>query len=79
MANRIKMDRVRVDDLLHTMSLDRVSSPENVKRLGEELADFYEEREFLACDSMGEIVSLSLDMLIKKPDLYKDHLTGNPS
>lgn len=78
-ANRIKMDRVRVDDLLHTMSQDQLSSPKNVKQLGEELADFYEEREFLACDSMGDLVALSLEMLIRKPDLYKDHLTGNRS
>ncbi|MEQ8470962.1 MAG: hypothetical protein RIC35_07250 [Marinoscillum sp.] len=73
-SNRMKMERIRVDDLLTTMSQDKLSSPENVTRLSEELADFYEEREFLACTSMGELVTLSLEMLIRKPDLYKDHL-----
>lgn len=73
-STRVKMDRIRVDDLLTTMSRDQLSSPENVARLSEELADFYEEREFLACSSMGELVSLSLEMLVRKPDLYKDYL-----
>ncbi|MEQ9307778.1 MAG: hypothetical protein RJQ14_27960, partial [Marinoscillum sp.] len=73
-ANRMKMDRIRVEDLLTTMSQDKLSSVENVTRLSEELADFYEEREFLSCTSMGELVTLSLEMLIRKPDLYKDHL-----
>lgn len=75
-ANRMKMERMRIEDLLNTMSLDQLSSKENVKQLGEELADFYEEREFLSCSSMGELVALSLEMLIRKPDLYKDYITG---
>ncbi|RED99540.1 hypothetical protein [Marinoscillum furvescens] len=72
-ANRVKVERIRIDDLLSAMVHDELSTDTNVKQLGVELAEFYEEREFLACQSMGELVSLSLDMLTRKPDLYKEH------
>lgn len=72
-ANRLKVEQVRVDDLLDAMKKDRLSKPENIKKLGKELADFYEEKGFLTCDSMGALVAMSLDMLTKKPNLYKDY------
>lgn len=72
-ANRVKVERIRIDDLMSAMVHDQLSTDTNVKQLALELAEFYEEREFLACQSMGELVSLSLDMLTRKPDLYKDH------
>lgn len=71
-ANRVKAEKIRVEDLLHTMSRDQLSTLENVQQLGQELAEFYEEREFLECQSMGDMVTLSLEMLIRKPNLYKD-------
>ena len=71
-ANRVKAEHNRVNDLLKAMKSETLSKPEYVKRLGEELAEFYEEPEFLTCHNMGSIVELSLEMLFKKPDLYKD-------
>ncbi len=72
-ANRVKVEKIRVDDLLSAMTHDRISKPGNVVRLGEELAEFYEETEFIHCKNMGELVEMSLEMLIKKPELYKDY------
>lgn len=72
-ANRVKVEKIRVDDLLSAMTHDRISKPGNVARLGEELAEFYEETEFIHCKNMGELVEMSLEMLIKKPELYKDY------
>ncbi len=72
-ANRLKVERGRVDDLLKSMKQDTLSKPENLKKLGQELADFYEEKDFLTCRSMGELVELSLEMLTRKPNLYKDY------
>lgn len=71
-ATRIKAEKLRVEDLLHTMRGDELSSRENVQQLGQELAEFYEEREFLECTTMGELVTLSLEMLVRKPGLYKE-------
>ena len=72
-ANRLKVERSRVDDRLKSMKQDTLSKPENLVKLGKELADFYEENDFLACRSMGELVELSLEMLTRKPNLYKDY------
>lgn len=69
-ANRLKVERYRVVDLIRVMVTDQISSPENVISLRKDLADFYDDKKFLKCDSMGEIVKVSLWMLIKKPDLY---------
>ena len=73
MANRLKVEKLRITDLLNTMKKDTISKPDNISRLGNELAEFYEHEPFRHCQSMGEIVELSLDMLLLKPDLYKDH------
>lgn len=72
-ANRLKAERVRIDDLLNAMKGERLSKPENIKKLSEELADFYEERDFLDCTCMGDLVAMSLEMLTRKPNLYKDY------
>lgn len=72
-ANRLKAERGRIDDLLNAMKKERLSKPENIKKLSEELADFYEERDFLDCTCMGDLVAMSLEMLTRKPNLYKDY------
>jgi len=72
-ANRLKVERARVDDLLDAMKKDTLSNTNNIKKLGKELADFYEDTEFLTCDNMGEMVEMSLEMLTRKPNLYKDY------
>lgn len=71
-ANRVKVEHTRVEDLLRAMKTETLSKPTYVRRLREELAEFYEEPEFLSCKNMGSIVELSLQMLFRKPDLYKD-------
>lgn len=72
-ANRLKAEKLRIEDLLTAMTQDRISKPNHVKTLGKDLAHFYEEKDFLKCQSMGELVALSLEMLIRKPNLYKDY------
>ncbi|MEM6830972.1 MAG: hypothetical protein AAF551_10700 [Bacteroidota bacterium] len=72
-ANRMKVEKARVDDLLLAMKQDRLSHPENTQKLRKELADFYEEDDFLRCESMGDLVAMSLEMLFRKPNLYKDY------
>ncbi|MFY0688786.1 MAG: hypothetical protein JXQ90_16550 [Cyclobacteriaceae bacterium] len=71
-ANRIKVDRDRVNDLLAAMKHEQIAPIENVMLLRKELSEFYEEPAFENCDSMGALVEQSLRMLLEKPDLYKD-------
>jgi len=71
-ADRIKMERTRVNDLLSVMKQDRISPDKNVNQLKKELASFYEEDEFLQCENMGDVVELSIEMLYRKPDIYRE-------
>jgi len=71
-VNRMKVENNRVNQLMAAMKKSRISSDEHVSSLRQELADFYEEPEFLQCLNMGSIVALSLEMLERKPDLYHD-------
>ena len=69
-ANRLRVERYRVLDLINAMIKDTLAFPEQVKKLRKDLAKYYDEKAFLSCTNMGEIVKLSLWMVIKKPDLY---------
>ncbi len=72
-ANRIRVEKFRIDDLLGVMAKENLSTPENILRLSKELAEFYEDKEFLQCQTMGALVGLSLEMLVRRPELYKDY------
>ena len=72
-SNRMKVEKTRVDDLLRSMKHEKLSKPEHIKKLRKELAVFYEDKDFLMCKNMGELVARSLDMLVKKPNLYKEY------
>ncbi|MES2590788.1 MAG: hypothetical protein V4608_02800 [Bacteroidota bacterium] len=66
-AKRIKRAHHRTNRLLEAMCKDTLSLPEKVDSLKEELAIQYAQPNFLKCNSMGEIVKGSLDMLIDRP------------
>ena len=55
------------------MKKETLSNTGNIERLKSELTEFYEEPDFLQCTNMGEIVEMSLEMLFRKPNLYKDY------
>ena len=69
-GNRLKVERKRVVDLMKSMMQDTISFPKNVASLKKDLAKYYDEPRFLACKNMGEIVKMSLWMVIIRPDLH---------
>ena len=71
-ANRLKMEKTRIDDLLSAMSTEAISKPENVKSLRKELGLHYTTDAFSKCETMGQIVRTSLNMLVKNPNAYSD-------
>lgn len=71
---RIQMGKKRVDDLLETMAGDRLAPKENLRSLRGDLADFYHDKRFLNCQSMGELVRYSLEILVNQPQLYSEKL-----
>lgn len=66
MARRIKAHRHRIKDLRDVIMSDRVSTPEKIAQLGEELAIHYEDKVFSRCKTMGEIIERSLKRLLVK-------------
>lgn len=72
-SKRLKVEKNRVKEILNVMKGDNISIHENVGKLSKELASFYEDQDFINCLNMGEIVELSLEMLKRKPNLYKDY------
>ncbi|MBV6646377.1 MAG: hypothetical protein KI790_13060 [Cyclobacteriaceae bacterium] len=71
-AGRIKVAQEQMNLLIDTMKNDRISTDHHVKRLKSELAEFYDEADFKSCQNMGQILELSLEMVVKKPNLYKE-------
>lgn len=69
-ANRLKVARKRVVDLMKTMMSDTVSFPKNVNSLKRDLTKYYDEPRFMKCKNMGEIVKMSLWMVIIRPDIH---------
>ncbi len=72
-GKRLKIARHRIQHLTDEMAKDKLSNEKHIQTLKTELAEFYEEVEFHRCNSMGEILKMSLLMLIKKPNLYKEN------
>ena len=66
MAIRLASSRYRVKELLDIMVKDIISSPEKIKQLGNELADFHNNTAFLKCRSQGEIVKLNMKQMLRK-------------
>ena len=64
MARRLKSARLRMKDLLYTMTKDTISTPEKIKQLREELSNHHNQPDFLKCRNMGEIVSLNLKTML---------------
>jgi hypothetical protein len=64
-ASRLKSESQRVYDLMDVMSKDEIAPLENVDQLKSELAKHYQDDRFLACQTMGEIVWHSLELVMK--------------
>lgn len=65
-AHRLKSSRYPIKDLLDAMIIDEISFPDNIKQLRQELARHYKSDKFNHCKNMGEILKLSLKLLLKK-------------
>lgn len=71
-ANRFKVEKKRIDDLLHAMSKDKLSSDEKTGQLKKDLAKYYKDPSFLECQGMGDLVKRSLQLVVERPHLFND-------
>jgi hypothetical protein len=67
-ANRLNTAGNRIIALTDIMALDTISTSNNTTRLGKELALHYNNEAFLQCHTMGEIVKLSLRLVLREAE-----------
>ena len=65
-AHRIKASRYALKDLIDAMIKDQISLPQNVNHLKKEMAKYYHNEKFFKCKNMGEILKLSLKVVVKR-------------
>jgi hypothetical protein len=65
-ANRLNTTGNRIFAITDIMAEDTISTPENTNKLRKELAAHYNNADFLQCATMGEIVKLSLRLVLKE-------------
>lgn len=63
-STRVKTAHKEIEDVLRAMEHDRISLPDHVKELRENLANHYKNDAFLACKNMGEILRISLEQVL---------------
>lgn len=62
-AKRIISSGNRIKRMLSSMKTDKISLPENVERLKNELHEFTHDLEFKKCKNMGQILATALDFV----------------
>jgi hypothetical protein len=65
-ANRLNTTGNRIFAITDIMAEDNIAPEENVHRLRKELAAHYHNNDFLQCATMGEIVKLSLRLVLQE-------------
>ena len=69
-AKRIGSAKYMIRDLLDCMIHDRISTPDKVDLLKNELSEFYQNNAFLKCSNMGQLVKTSLMEMIRKNKVH---------
>lgn len=62
-ATRAAAERARLSDLLNVMGSEQLAPREHVLMLRRELSDYYRDHRFLFCETMGDVVKASLELL----------------
>ena len=63
MAKRLRLAKHQVKELMEAMTNDDLSSIANISQLKTDLAKHYNDKSFLKCEKMGEVVQACLDTL----------------
>jgi len=64
-ATRVKSSHLELEDILQTMENDQLAPQSHVDQLKDELAKHYQTKDFLKCNSMGEILRKSLSLVTR--------------
>jgi hypothetical protein len=64
-ANRVRVSHGRFNELMEVMREDLIAPDENVTRLGQELAEYHGDARFLDCDTMGDLLHASIQVVVQ--------------
>ena len=70
-ARRYKISKVPIAELLNAMSIDNISTTENIAQLRKDLARHYEDPAFEDCQKMGDLLKSSLDKVLEEKQVYQ--------
>jgi hypothetical protein len=65
-ATRLKSSPKEIEDILVSMESDTISTPENTESLKNDLARHYKFNDFYRCKNMGQVLRLSLNLVLQK-------------
>jgi len=64
-ARRIKGEHERVNHLLNCMANDTISTPEKIYQLKMDLNKYTKDKNFKACNTMGDILKVAFDFVVR--------------
>jgi hypothetical protein len=76
MAFRLASSKYRIKELLDIMSKDTISTPEKTEQLKNELAAYHNNKLFLKCKSMGDLVKTNMKQTMRKNLLLIPKMPG---
>lgn len=69
-SRRMQIASARLERVVQTMAEDRIAPDEKVVQLREGLAEHYEDRSFNRCETMGQLVRRSLELVYERAGHY---------
>lgn len=64
-ATRVRSSHDEIQGILDAMDQDQIAPSENIDSLRKELARHYKNQKFMSCQTMGQILRVSLEQLLK--------------
>ncbi|WP_268034120.1 hypothetical protein [Algoriphagus sp. PAP.12] len=65
-ATRVRSSHDEIQGILDAMDQDQIAPSENIDSLRKELARHYKNQKFMSCQTMGQILRVSLEQLLKQ-------------
>ncbi len=69
LVHRVRSERHRLADLRDVSSKEELTTAENIVKLKESMAEYYDNKEYLTCSNMTDIIELNLKNIIRQVQL----------
>lgn len=69
LLHRVRSERHRLADLRDVSNTEVLTTPENIKRLKNEMADYFMDKQYLDCETMTDIIELNVKNIIRQVKL----------